>query len=374
MNGAHSEGGQIAFLEAVVNSNRDGILVLDREGHIVVANPAIEGLSGVSHRALLGRTIEQVVAEMGPQVLAALGYREGDLQRIASMLQSASREVVQRTLEATGPPRRFIEETSAPVLGQEDRVIGRMIVFHDVTVEQEVVHARRDFTDMVVHDLRTPLTSMLGGLDLARVVLAQSGDLETVNQALDAAVESCQRIATLVDSLLDISRLESGQMPMECRSNALPSLVAQVVEHVYAIAASAEVSLDVRLPATLPLVMVDRQIILRVFLNLIDNAIKFSPSGERVVISARRADPDVVECAIHDSGSGVPPEYREIIFERFTQLRTHISRRMRGSGLGLSYCKLAVEAHGGRIWCEGPPEGGSVFWFTLPIAKGMDAS
>lgn len=199
---------------------------------------------------------------------------------------------------------------------------------------------------------------------------------------LDIAARSSANMLELVNSLLDISRLEAGQMRLQIKAGSLPDLVDRARERVGPLALEDDITLQIDLPPELPQVAVDEDLVTRVLVNLLDNAIKFSPPGGVVSVTADgvsatpilEKDSDItsqhcISVSVTDMGPGIPEEYREKIFEKFSQVEERDSRRDRGSGLGLAFCKLVVEAHGGRIWVEGQMGQGCTFTFTLPAAE-----
>jgi signal transduction histidine kinase len=176
-----------------------------------------------------------------------------------------------------------------------------------------------------------------------------------------------RRVERLVDTLLDIARLEVGGLELDLRAIDLASLVAGLIAEERHLAQATGVALEADLPPDLPPVSADRDVLLRVLVNLLDNALKFTREG-RVWVEAHSAEAGFVRIDVIDTGPGIPKEERERIFEKFTQVRGQVQAR-RGSGLGLAFCRMAVEAHGGRIWIEDGPGGkGSRFAFTIPRA------
>ena len=171
----------------------------------------------------------------------------------------------------------------------------------------------------------------------------------------------------LIDALLDISHLQSGQLGLEYVPMDLYSIVDVLMPDFTLMANEYGLIIRNEIPKDLPIITADQDKIVRVLSNLLDNAVKFTPAGGQVKISASLISEDMVAVHVEDSGPGVPEEYRQKIFERFWQVPGQRTRR-RGSGLGLAFCKLAIEAHGGKIWVESPSgKNGSVFTFTLPV-------
>jgi signal transduction histidine kinase len=191
-------------------------------------------------------------------------------------------------------------------------------------------------------------------------------------QAMDVAGRSCQNMLTMVNTLLDISRLESGRMPVERAPAPFAPLVRSAVSRLSPLAANRGVTVLTELPPDLPLVEIDNEQIIRVLINFLDNALKFTPPGEKVIIRAthENTDPgDSVLCSVSDAGPGVPEEFQDKIFDRFAQAHGQAGLPgQRGTGLGLAFCRLTIEAHGGRIWVSSEPGKGSTFFFTLPTA------
>jgi signal transduction histidine kinase len=176
--------------------------------------------------------------------------------------------------------------------------------------------------------------------------------------------------------LLDSSKLRSGHTQLERRAMPLGPIVNDALEYLAPLAQENQIDISRQLPPDLPPVLIDEDKISRVFINLLDNALKFAPQGGQVTLLAERwqtgSDQKFVRCAVRDNGPGIPLELRERIFDRFVQVTDQMGRR-RGSGLGLNFCLLAVEAHGGKIWVDDAPNGGSEFSFTLPVASNGDS-
>ena len=366
-------------LQAILNSTRDGILMLDTTGQIVMINPMIERLWNLKRAEVMGLDLAQLIEEDPHGLLAKLGYSQEQMRGLLQQLQEGEQKVSKVVYEIATPGRRSIERVGAPVLDERGRAIGRVIILHDITEEKELERMREDLTRMIVHDLRSPLTGVIGGLHLLRKAIENPSS--QVEMLLDIATSSSQRMLELVNSLLDISQLEAGQMRLEIKARSLPDLIDGARERVAPLALENGIALQVDLPPELPQVAVDEDLVTRVLVNLLDNAIKFSPQGGAVRVttdgvsatptfeeSSEITSQHYISVSVTDMGPGIPEEYREKIFEKFIQIEEQESRRGRGSGLGLTFCKLVVEAHGGRIWVESHVDQGSTFTFTLPVA------
>jgi two-component system sensor histidine kinase/response regulator len=218
---------------------------------------------------------------------------------------------------------------------------------------------REDLTHMIVHDMRSPLTAVMSGLDL----LGTRELDEEGAKFLDMAARGASGLIEMVTAMLDISRMESGEMPLERQPTSLKSVASAAVESMMASAVQRDIELV--LSGDDKETAIDGALIQRVFQNLIANALKFSSKGDRVTIDTV-STPTEVKGAVSDTGPGIPAEYREKIFQRFGQVEARRENKVHSTGLGLTFCKLAVETHGGKIGVDSEVGKGSTFWFTLP--------
>lgn len=238
---------------------------------------------------------------------------------------------------------------------------------------EELLQLREELANMIVHDLRNPLSVISSGLDLLRDTPGAVSSEEYIQAAVEAMEQSARRMQRMVNMLLDITHLEEGRLQLNRQPLDIASIIAAVKAEEDSLAESYRIFLEARLPEHLPLVLADRDLILRVLFNLLDNALKFTPTGGQVRIEAERKG-DWVEVRVLDTGPGIPLAERERVFEKFTQVRRPVRTRS-GTGLGLAFCRMAVEAHGGRIWVDSGPKGvGSCFFFTVPLAQEEEAS
>jgi signal transduction histidine kinase len=229
----------------------------------------------------------------------------------------------------------------------------------------EAQRRREELAQFVVHDLRAPLANVITGLETL---------LEIAGESLDAAqlklVQSClisgKRMVTLINSLLDLARLEAGKMPLEPRAAPVHELVESSLEQVAVWAERNRVQLTCELDPAASVVYADPAITTRVLVNLLSNAIKFSPPGSTASVAVSPRATGQVSFAVVDQGRGIPPEWASRVFERYAQVDARGTGRAGGSGLGLTFCRLAVEAQGGHIWVESVAGGGTSVTFTLP--------
>jgi signal transduction histidine kinase len=235
---------------------------------------------------------------------------------------------------------------------------------HDISERKALDDLRNDLTSMVFHDLRSPLSNIISSLDILSG-LVNAEDNETIQSILGIAANSTTRIERLVNSLLDINRLESGQQIVDQKAVFLHEITSEAVKEVQAIAESRRQEAISQTPDDLPPVWVDKDMILRVLLNLLENATKFTPAGSKIAVDASQQD-GWITISIEDNGPGIPVLERERIFDKFTRLRG--AHKPGGLGIGLAFCKMAVEGHGGKIWVESQNNVGTTFFFTLPVA------
>ena len=232
---------------------------------------------------------------------------------------------------------------------------------------QALEHLRDELTRMIVHDLRTPLTSLLSGMQS----LDMLGDLNDAQQEfVGMAVAGGQALLRMINDLLDVSKMEDGSMKLEYEA-LRPAEVADVaLKQMASLYKEKGLKLRTEIPEDLPEIRADREKLERVLLNLLGNAVKFTPRRGTISLSVRpKSRGGTVEFAVRDTGEGIPREAFDRIFEKFGQVESRKAGRAMSTGLGLTFCKMAVEQHGGRIWVESELGKGSTFYFTLPVAK-----
>jgi signal transduction histidine kinase len=230
----------------------------------------------------------------------------------------------------------------------------------------ELMQLRHETIRFIVHDLRNPLSVFSSALEMLDAEL-DAGGIEIARELIKVCRNALRRMLMLTESLLDVDRLDWGlDGALDLEMVSLPALIVGVVADQRPRAETVEVALEIEVPVDLPPIAADPARLERVLANLIENALKYSPAGGQVTVSAWH-EGDSLMVAVSDAGPGIPPDQRERIFERFTQVRDDPKAR-RGFGLGLAFCRAAVEAHGGRIWVEDGEGGvGSRFVFSLPL-------
>ncbi len=356
-------------LQAILNSIHDGILMFDMDGRLVLANPRMEQLVGVKVGDYLGEHFTTIVRRLRRVFGEDSAFDPKDAIQMARRFEEDPTSVSRRTYKFNTPTLRVIDETTLPIVSHDAEVIGRLFILRDVTHEYEMETYRQEMSNMLVHDLRSPLAGVITGLHMAldeASYLEPSIHRDTIEASVQVALTSANTLLRLVEQILDVNKLEAGEMSLMMDAVSLKGLAEQACSVLAGTAAEAEIDIQINAPDDLPPVFADEDKIKRVFLNLLDNALRYTPSGGQVRIHIREENGEQV-VSIVDTGKGIPPELHERVFERFFQGDTRERQRgAKGSGLGLTFCKLAVEAHGGRIWVTNGPEGGAAFYFTLP--------
>ncbi len=363
--------------EAIVNSTNDGILMADMRGVIVAGNPAAARIFHRSRESLIGCQLDELIGELMSRALVVeepTWLNEGALHRVIE-------------IELNDGPVRYVRHTTLPVLDTAGMQIGRLALFEDIAKERELARLREDYTGMLVHDLRAPLTAIMNGIMM--MLRGLGGPVsEQQRELLQIAYQGSQTMLEMVNTLLDISKMEQGRMNLNLEPLSPYALVDEAIERLQASIQQRHINLVQDLAIGLPPIEADRDKIVRVLQNLIDNAVKFSPEGGLVAIGGRYlsfasdtaggvhpdlplALPDIAAGEwlifwVRDEGPGIPPQYHARIFEKFGQVQ---QQKSRGTGLGLTFCKLAVEAHRGKIWLQSREGLGSTFAFALPVKQ-----
>lgn len=333
----------------------DPIMITDWAGRIIEANRQAESTTDFSSEALRGTAISQVhrldEEKLGPNFEA---LASGNTISYESNLHAKTGREVPVQVNV-----REVEIDGVPHL---------QWILRDITERKNLETLRNDLISMIYHDLRSPLANVVSSLDVVASMAAPEDD-PALKPLLEIAMRSTERIQRLTNSLLDINRLEAGQAIVDVNPTDPIALMGDVAEAVRPIAKNKDQALELDVPEEMPAVLVDGDMIRRVLSNLLENAVKFAPAGGKISAGIQRQG-DWIHVWVADDGPGIPASEQEAIFDKYTRL--HAKEGPKGIGLGLAYCRLAVEGHGGRIWVESDPGEGSRFTFTLPIAKDSD--
>jgi PAS domain S-box-containing protein len=328
----------------------DPILITDLDGVVTDTNQRAMDVLGYSHEELIGHSVLDLhVPDPGglPERLDQLEPNE----TISYNGQAHPMEGEQVPVEVH---LKRIDIERQPFL---------QWIMRDISERLALDELRTDLTSMIFHDLRSPLGNIISSLEVLQMTLPK--DDETMQSVLSIANRSSRRLSRLIDSLLDLGQLEAGQAVLNKSSASLRALIVEAVEEVHPVAEAKGLQLQFRLPEPeLPHVEMDVDMVRRIVINLLENAIKYTRSGGRITITAAAEDGEV-RVSVTDTGLGIAARDQKIIFSKFARVQHEGGPK--GLGLGLAFCRLAVEAHGGRITVESEEGKGSTFSFTLPL-------
>lgn len=330
----------------------DPIFITDLTGKILDANHKAAVTTGYSRAELLGRSMKHFhrvttgLLGSSPMPDLAAGIERAFVTRLTTR-DNVDLPVEVHAKRIKTPDLEFIQW-----------------IERDITERVQMEEMREDLTAMIFHDLRSPLGNVISSITMLQQTMPQQD--EVAQSLLAIAIRSGQHLSRLIDSLLDLRRLEGGKAALHKEDAALSDLIRDAIQQMQPTAEGKDIELRNEMPAWLPLVRVDADMIKRVVINLIENAVKYTPGSGTVTISAR-VDTHQALVSVQDTGPGIPEADRTRIFDKFARIQRMGTAK--GLGLGLAFCRLAVEAHGGRIWVEPAPRQGSTFVFTLPVTS-----
>ena len=363
-------------MTTIVDCLSEGLIVVDMNDKILYFNPAAKYLLSYNETAEFPERFTELI-------------RTTDLTVLANVYGKDSRTTVEINLDQENENRVLRVVTSQfesidvntngdNATAETGNFTGMIYVFDDITREHEIDRMKSDFVALVSHELRTPLTSIIGFISL--VLDGKVGKINDMQeQSLTRAHRQSQRLATMINDLLDISRIEAGRIVMKLEPVEMIEITQQRLEELKPQADEKEIILDLNAPSDLPNLTGDTERIGQILTNLIGNAIKFTPTNGKVSVKmARKACPielnhtidenDGVHVEVIDTGPGIPEQERENVFDKFQQLGNVQTREQGGTGLGLSIARGFVEAHKGTIWVDiGENEKGCNFQFWIPL-------
>ena len=334
-----------ATLDAVLQKMTDGVFIVDDKGKVQLVNPAAIKMFSISQPAPIGKTLIEVVRHHQPEEMWERCQATGEAQRVDF-------EIGHR-LSLQG-----IATSLSPAISGST-----LLLFQDLTRQRQTEAMRRDFISNVSHELRTPLAALK-----ALTETLQAGAMEdppAAHRFLGQMETEVDSLSLMVNELLELSRIESGRVPLNLVPTAPLDIVNPAVDRLRLQAERSGLALFIECPDGLPSVLADSTRIQQVVVNLLHNAIKFSAAGGEVMVRVTQLDREI-QFAISDTGIGIAAEDLPRIFERFYKVDR--SRATSGTGLGLAIARHLVEAHGGRIWAESEVGKGSTFYFTIPLA------
>ncbi|HEY8532012.1 MAG TPA: ATP-binding protein [Limnochorda sp.] len=331
--------------ESIVQSMSEGLLAVDVRGHLLLVNPQGRELLGLPDTAE-GRPVDEFLP---PEWLALFQ-------------QCLDEGVTLEHVRLAG--ERYLRLRVAPITG-DDQVTGAVGLVEDITEQYRMEQMRRDFVAAVSHELRTPLTSLRGFLQAIRERVVT--DPREVDRYLGVMHDETMRLIRLVNSLLDLSRIDSGRVTLHCQPLVLAQAVEDVLASMQPRIEGQELAVQTEIPDDLPPVWADRDRLDQILINLLENAVRYTGRGGRVRVAACLQDGQVVT-VVEDTGPGIPPEDLPYIWDRFYKVDKARTADGSGTGLGLVIVRQLVELHGGRAWVESQLGKGSRFFFSLPAA------
>ena len=330
----------------------DPIILTDMRGRIVEANRRASDMLGYSRSELLTLAIQDL-------------HPDTAVLPKAKKIRSDKVLMFQSDVRAKSAPPIPMEVYAKRTVHGDDPLL--QWIHHDITEQVELEKMREDLTAMLFHDLQSPLGNVISSLELLAYEIPPESANSPLYAMLDIARRSSRRLETLIRSLLDINRLEAGQPITEQTQVNVNTLVDEVFEIERPNFEQRRVHFTNTLPDNLPPVLVEEDMIRRVLVNLVNNALKYSTEDQVITISGElQSESKRLLLSVSDQGTGIPKQFRESIFEKFERIAAK-DINAKGLGLGLAFCRLAVEAHDGRIWVDDAPSGGARFNFTLPL-------
>ncbi len=334
--------------QTLFNSMVEGVVLLDRHGRIQLANQSLERQFALTID-VRGQTLSEA-------------FRRPELTQLLTRLDK-ERKVLSCELEVGGDQAHYFEVNAATVLDRDGRAQGTILVFHDLTRIRLLENTRREFVANVSHELRTPLSLIKGYVET--LLDGAITDPELSAKFLQTIDRHSNRLTNLIEDLLTISRLESGQITLQLRTLPLRPFAAGLIAELQTRANERGTKIINEIPEGLA-GRADPDRLEQVVVNLVENAVKYGRAKGRVIVRGRAVNGHVELC-VADDGPGIPAEARERVFERFYRIDKARSREAGGTGLGLAIVKHIIQSHGGKVWVESEPGQGAQFFFTLPV-------
>jgi two-component system phosphate regulon sensor histidine kinase PhoR len=336
---------------ALFDSMADGVVLLDAQGRIELINDS-------------ARTLFGLAAGQGQGLTVLEAFRLPTLAEMAERLPQ-EKSVLQFELELPKTPSRYLEVNASAVRDGDGEYHGAIFVLHDLTRVKELENTRKEFVANVSHELRTPLSLIKGFVET--LLEGAKDDPAVTARYLRTIQKHTDRLTYLIEDLLTISQLESGQIVLNCTQVRVGDIVQRVLDDLRSRAEERKVQVSNELPPELT-ARADAERLEQVLFNLVENALKYGHEEGMVRIGGQHREHNFVEVWVQDDGPGVPLAAQPRIFERFYRVDRARSRDTGGTGLGLAIVKHIVLAHGGTVWVNSQPGQGASFHFTLPLS------
>ena len=339
---------EVTRLDTILSSIFEGIVVTNAREEIILMNPALRKMFMVDSNPV------------GKKILETL--RNSAVQKIVDQILVKKEKFINEKIIISQPEEKLLEINGVPLI-RHDQIEGCVLVFHDITEIRRLERIRQDFVANVSHELRTPVASIKGYSET--LLDGALDDKVHARDFIQTIHSDSNRLANLIDDLLDLSKIESGKMDMIFLPLALKPVVQRIIGILEQSAREKSLVIRYEIPDPAPQVLADERRLAQVLLNLLDNAVKYTPAGGSIKIDTRESD-KFLQVNISDTGIGIPAEDLTRIFERFYRVDKARSRELGGTGLGLSIVRNIISAHGGEVWVRSEYGRGSTFSFTLP--------
>lgn len=350
--------GQLAQLEATLGSLQEAVLIIDSENYILLANNALQAISARTSTQIIGQRLETVLHSSD-----FLGYVES--VRLGQAQPQKEVELIE------GGRTTWLEVTGTTIHSQgSSRGPWTLFVLHDVTKLKKLESIRKDFVANVSHELRTPLSVIKGYVE---TLVDAPDDIPAADRErfLKTIQRHTERLNSLLEDLLALSRLESINPGLHREPVDLHALLGSIMDDYHGRPAAADNELNLEVDPSIGHLLLDPLKLTQVVENLLNDALKYTPKGSHIRVSARLHGLGEVIVGVRDNGPGIPEEDLPHLFERFYRVDKGRSRDKGGTGLGLSIAKHIVQLHGGRLWVESKPGQGTAFFFSLPLHENI---
>ncbi|PMP69877.1 MAG: hybrid sensor histidine kinase/response regulator [Thermodesulfovibrio aggregans] len=359
----------LAYLTTIIDNMADGLIVVDKDGVINHINPAASEMFGKAEFEMIGKNVEILGKELDKLAKKSLNTEEVVSTEINLVNQRIGKAVAKSIKK-----EYFSEESEAK------GILGSVILIRDITQEKEVDRLKTEFITVVSHELRTPLTSILGFIEMINKKFVEnilphldlndsklSKAVSKINKNFNIIFSEGERITSLINDVLDISKLESGKAIWNFTEISLNEVITDAYKAVSSLFEQKGLPFYMEIQPGLPEINADKERLIQVVINLLSNALKFTEKG--YVKCKAQLNGDEILVSVEDTGIGIPEEEKDRIFEKFKQVGDLIRGKPKGTGLGLPISKQIVEAHGGEIWVESQLGKGSIFYFTIPLKR-----
>jgi len=358
-------------LDAVITGVVDGVVALDSQKNIIVFNAAMERITGWRENEVLEKPVDAILQLTDSDDNRY--FSDTYLLPIPSPAEEAPDTIEKQllTLTTKGQNQRIVNLLASIIHNENEPETTYIITLHDMTKEHQVETMKLDIVSMAAHELRTPLTAINGYMS---VILNEFSERlgEEENKFLQRVQISAQQLASLVDNLLNVTRLEQGRLTLQLQTIDWLELIRTIVDEFRFQAGEKQITVHFEEPQEqFPEIQVDKLRMSEVLMNLISNAIKYTDFGGHVYVSVEH-DEDSITTHVRDTGVGIPPKNVQQLFTKFYRVDNRLSTQNKGTGLGLFITRTVVELHNGTIWVDSEVDKGSTFSFSIPLTQPQD--